>query len=1606
MRLKNKQLLTAGWLLCVLLTQCFADPVRSAAEPDYPPLSVVNSDGNADGFSVELLRAALAEMGMDVSFQTGAWSKIKTDLAEGRLDVLPVVGRTPEREALFDFTAPYLTLHGALFVREDNPRIGSPEDLRGQRIAVMKGDNAEEYVRRARLSETIIGTTNFDEAFQMLSDGRADAVIAQKLMGLANIRESGKPIDEFKQDFCFAVKKGNARLLATLNEGLSVAIAKGTFRQLEHKWIYPNKDVAVLKRTLVFSDDFASPPNSFLDENGRPTGFNVELLRAVAKKTGLNISFELVPWGEVLGKMQRGAVDISCMHYPNPDKGDWVDFSVPHSISYRAVFARRDSPPYKTPADLKGRRISVQGGGALEASAQQLGGTPTPARTLEGALDLLEKKQADFALCRLLPGRYWIQKNGWKNLYAVDPRLEKTDYCYVVQKGNTTLLDLLNDGLERVKGSGEYRQIYNQWLGVLEPESLWHQVKKFVLPALAAVVLLIVLVGLIIFSLERQVKKRTLEFDAANQSLKESRQAALNLMEDAVMAKERLELTQFALDQSGDSAFWADSAGRFVYANGAACRKLGYDKEELLRLSVFDIDPDMPQERWLSHWLEIKKKKSVQFESRHRTKDGRVFPVEIHLSYIKYGDKEHICTFAHDITSRKEAEKRLRFEQDLFRSFMDIIPANVYFKDTNGRFVYVNKSEVAFSGMKEEGLIGKTDFDLFPENQARKKFEDEQLVMQTGQPIQIEELSGETWHLTNKAPRYDENGAVAGTFGISWDITSRITAQQKFEESQRFLRTVIDSIPTRVFWKDRDLTYLGCNLPFAHDVGLASPEEVVGKIDFGLAVPKEQSEAFRTDDRAVIESGTPKLDFEEPQTRQDGALYWLKTNKIPLKNIQGEIVGVIGTYEDITERRRMQAAIERRIIALTRPLDNPESITFDDLFDLKEIQRIQDEFATATGVASIITWPDGTPITRPSNYSRLCQDIIQKTEKGCSNCFKSYAELGRLYHPKGPTIEACVSGGLWVAGVSITIGDRYIANWQIGQVRDETQTEENMRAYAREIGADEKTFIKAFREVPVMPREHFEQIAQALFTLASQLSASAYQNIQQARFIAEEKKNQAELLRLSTAIEQSSEAVMITGLGGIIQYVNPAFETITGYSREEALGKTTKILESGKHDKPFFSNLWQTITSGKTWKGRFINKRKTGELYTEDAVISAVRDPSGTITGYVAVKRDITQELVQEEAFRQSQKMEAVGQLSGGIAHDFNNILQAVLGFSEILLKRLNKDSMEHRDALEIQKAAKRAAEMTRQLLAFSRKQSVELKRIDLNATVRDTEVLLRLLLGDQTKLTFVPHSALHEIYADHGQLTQIMMNLALNARDAMPDGGHLTITTENAAFGPQAVDGMPGAEPGSFVCLSFTDTGCGMSREVKNHLFEPFFTTKEVGQGTGLGLSVVYGIVKQSKGWIHVDSEEGRGSTLKIYLPACETPEANDQKDRTHDRRILLVEDDEGWRKLVVQILESAGYETVAAASAEEALELFKQQKDSFALLFSDILLPGKNGIELADTLREIKPGLPVLLYSGYQDQRERWNHFAFKKYHFLQKPSSMTGMLAAVQEALTETI
>jgi PAS domain S-box-containing protein len=352
-------------------------------------------------------------------------------------------------------------------------------------------------------------------------------------------------------------------------------------------------------------------------------------------------------------------------------------------------------------------------------------------------------------------------------------------------------------------------------------------------------------------------------------------------------------------------------------------------------------------------------------------------------------------------------------------------------------------------------------------------------------------------------------------------------------------------------------------------------------------------------------------------------------------------------FQDVTERKRLQDSVEKRIVALTCPTNKDTGVTFEELFDLKEIQRIQDEFASATNVASIITHLDGTPITQPSRFTRFCQDFVRTTEKGCLNCRKSDAALGRL-SSEGPIVQPCLSGGLWDAGVSIIVGGQHIANWLIGQVRDETQAERNVLAYARELGLNEQDFMQAFYEVPFMAQEQFNKIAKALFTLANQLSTQAYMNIQQARFITDEKRYIKELRQLSAAIEQSSEEIVITDASGIIQYVNPAFVKTTGYTQEEALGQNPRILKGTQQKRTFYEELWNTISAGRTWTGRFINKRKDGMLFTEEASISPVCDPDGRIVNYVAVKRDISEHIRLSEELQQAQKMESVGRLAGG----------------------------------------------------------------------------------------------------------------------------------------------------------------------------------------------------------------------------------------------------------------------------------------------------------------------------------------------------------------------
>jgi len=504
------------------------------------------------------------------------------------------------------------------------------------------------------------------------------------------------------------------------------------------------------------------------------------------------------------------------------------------------------------------------------------------------------------------------------------------------------------------------------------------------------------------------------------------------------------------------------------------------------------------------------------------------------------------------------------------------------------------------------------------------------------------------------------------------DISERKQALIDLEESKAFLRTVIDTVPIKIFWKDKKSIFLGCNNAVIKDSCFDSPEEVCGKTDYDMPWTKEESDAFRADDKEVIETGIPKLNMAECQHQSDGKLHWLITNKLPLRNSKGECIGVLGTADDITE------------------------------------------------------------------------------------------EKGRI----------------------------------------------------------------------------------------------------------------DELQRLSTAIEHSPDAIVITDVDGIAEYVNPAFETITCYNKEEILGNNMSMVASGSHDNSFYMDFWNTISSGNIWKGHIINRRKDGNLYTERASIAPVTDNNGQIINYVAVKRDITQELVHEERLKEVQKMEAVGQLAGGIAHDFNNTLQAILGFCDLLLVDCDNSTPQFADLMEIQKATQHASTLTGQLLDFSRKTPSRTENFDVNHLIEDAMPMIRSVVGEAIEVTVNAEPNLWFIRGDRDQIERVLVNLSINARDAMTFGGKLIVSTANIIFDCDNVLNVPEAAEGKFVCISIEDNGEGISEDVKRHIFEPFFSTKELGKGTGLGLASVYGIMQEHNGWICVESEVDEGTKFEIYIPACDRAE------------------------------------------------------------------------------------------------------------------------------------
>ena len=509
--------------------------------------------------------------------------------------------------------------------------------------------------------------------------------------------------------------------------------------------------------------------------------------------------------------------------------------------------------------------------------------------------------------------------------------------------------------------------------------------------------------------------------------------------------------------------------------------------------------------------------------------------------------------------------------------------------------------------------------------------------------------------------------------------------------------------------------------------------------------------------------------------------------------------------------------------------------------------------------------------------------------------------------------------------------------------------------------------------------------------------------------IALRKKFEAERAQLAMAIQQTTDAVIITDTKGAILYVNPAFERITGYARTEVMGKNPNLLKSGRHDPELFKSMWTTLSTKQAWRGRLQNRKKDGSIFTCDTIITPTRDEDGAIVNYVSVQRDVTRELQMEEQYLQAQKMESIGRLAGGIAHDFNNIMTAILGFGSMVLDQLGENDPLRHAVEQIVSAGERATNLTRQLLTFSRKQIVEIRILDPNAVIVEMNQLLRRALGEDIELITLLDDEAGCVRMDPGLLQQVIMNLAINARDAMARGGQLTIRTTRDTLDEKFCKTHLNVQPGDYLQLSVRDNGAGMSREVLSHIFEPFFTTKPKGKGTGLGLATVYGIVNQCGGHIEISSELGAGTEIRIWLPRVITtadtvPVELEEKLQKGTETILVVEDEEVVRDLSCRILRSLGYRVLEAANGKEALELVAKCNGRIDLVFTDVVMPQMGGPEMVENLLEMRPGIKVIYTSGFTESTIVERGVALGKVRLIQKPFTRELLAQRIRRTLDE--
>ncbi len=1037
-------------------------------------------------------------------------------------------------------------------------------------------------------------------------------------------------------------------------------------------------------------------------------------------------------------------------------------------------------------------------------------------------------------------------------------------------------------------------------------------------------------------------------------------------------------------------------------------------------------------------------------------RDGTERPIDDSAAPIRdeSGALQGVVLIFRDVSERYAAEEALRREREFIRTVLDTDPNLIFVKDAAGRFVLVNKAMADLYGTTPEDLVGHAPTDARAPGEMSEYRRIEQEVLSTGRAVATDERNSRPdgrvhWFHTVKAPLPLPDGTTH-VLGIAADITKRYEAEEALRRERTLLRTLIDSIPDLIFTKDTAGRFDVCNRALLGFTGTTAAD-LAGKTVFDL-FPPEQARSYHEDDTRVLRHGETVLNREELARDATGRDTWRLVTKAPLRDRDGRVTGLVGISRDIQERKEAEEAVRARealfrgafedtnvpmvitsmdnrfvrvnaafgrlfgypaaemvgrtMMDVTHPDDVAESLARREQLVAGEPHFVQHkrylhrDGRVLWGVTnvSLVRGADG----RPTAYVGQVQDItaqrqaeeeLRASEERLRAFFDSttaaMCEISPDQHYlRGNAAFHRMFGYPPEALPALTISDvlfpedRARVTADFARVsRGEVPAYEADRRYRRKDGSTlwARVSVVAAGAEPGRPA-----VASAVV-----IDLTARKQAEDALRASEE--------RLRLLIDSVREyAIFTTDPNGHVLTWNPGAERAYGYPAVEAVGlhlsrfhmpdevasgaaedRLARAAEAGSH----YAEAWRV--------------RKDGTRFWAEVVTTALRDGNnggGPLLGFVVVARDMTERRKLEDQFRQAQKLEAVGRLAGGVAHDFNNILTVINGYGDLLLASTPATDPRREALGAIRDAGERAAGLTNQLLAFSRKAIVEPRVLDLNEVIDQLARLLRRMVGEDVLLATALAPGLHRVKADPTQVEQIILNLAVNARDAMPKGGRLTLETRNVRFREADVAAYPDLPPGHYVQLAVSDTGTGMTDEVKAKIFEPFFTTKELGKGTGLGLAMVYGAVKTHSGHISVYSELNVGSTFKILLPAtfeAVSPRSGEIRPAPRgSETILIAEDDDTVRQFTRLALESQGYVVLDGGSGTEAVRVANDYRGPIHLLVTDVVMPVLGGRDLADALRARHPGLRVLYVSGYTDDAVVRHGIVEATDAFLQKP------------------